>query len=105
MWLSASKTGKSNVALIGSLLLASPCSFRGRNYVTTFENYVIVPCARHNPEREGPLTAVMQGVGILEVAEHTFLPAASALMSDWGAEVIKIVHAERGDATRGPAST
>ena len=51
------------------------------------------------------MTAVMQGVRILEVAEHTFVPAASALLSDWGAEVIKIEHAERGDAMRGLAST
>jgi crotonobetainyl-CoA:carnitine CoA-transferase CaiB-like acyl-CoA transferase len=47
----------------------------------------------------------MQGVRILEVAEHTFVPAASALLSDWGAEVIKIEPVERGDAMRGLAST
>ncbi len=39
------------------------------------------------------------------MAEHTFVPAASALLSDWGAEVIKIEHVERGDAMRGLAST
>ena len=50
------------------------------------------------------MTAVLQGVRILEVAEHTFVPAASALLSDWGAEVIKIEHVERGDAMRGLAS-
>ncbi len=50
------------------------------------------------------MTGVMQGVRILEVAEHTFVPAASALMADWGAEVIKIEHVERGDAMRGLAS-
>ena len=51
------------------------------------------------------MTAVLRGVRILEVAEHTFVPAASALLSDWGAEVIKIEHVERGDAMRGLAST
>jgi len=51
------------------------------------------------------MTDVMQGVRILEVAEHTFVPAASALLADWGAEVIKIEHVERGDAMRGLAST
>src|SRR4051812_13041473 len=51
------------------------------------------------------MTAVLQGVRILEVAEHTFVPAASALLSDWGAEVIKIEHVERGDAMRGLAAT
>ena len=51
------------------------------------------------------MTAVMEGVRILEVAEHTFVPAASALLSDWGADVIKIEHVERGDAMRGLASS
>jgi crotonobetainyl-CoA:carnitine CoA-transferase CaiB-like acyl-CoA transferase len=51
------------------------------------------------------VTAILQGVRILEVAEHTFVPAAAALMSDWGAEVVKIEHIERGDAMRGLAST
>ena len=47
----------------------------------------------------------MQGVRVLEVAEHTFVPAASALLAEWGAEVIKIEHVERGDAMRGLASS
>ncbi len=51
------------------------------------------------------MTAVMQGVRILEVAEHTFVPAASALLAEWGAEVIKVEHVERGDAMRGLASS
>ena len=51
------------------------------------------------------MSAVMEGVRILEVAEHTFVPAASALLADWGAEIIKIEHVERGDAMRGLAST
>jgi len=51
------------------------------------------------------VTAVLQGVRVLEVAEHTFVPAASALLSDWGAEVIKIEHVQRGDAMRGLASS
>src|SRR6516225_10550027 len=51
------------------------------------------------------LADIMEGVRILEVAEHTFVPAASALLSDWGAEVIKIEHPQRGDAMRGLASS
>jgi crotonobetainyl-CoA:carnitine CoA-transferase CaiB-like acyl-CoA transferase len=50
-------------------------------------------------------TNVMEGIRILEVAEHTFVPAASAILSDWGAEVIKIEHVERGDAMRGLMKT
>lgn len=51
------------------------------------------------------MTSILQGVRVLEVAEHTFVPAASALLADWGAEVIKIEHPERGDAMRGLAMT
>ena len=51
------------------------------------------------------MTDIMKGVRILEVAEHTFVPAASAILADWGAEVIKIEHPERGDAMRGLASS
>jgi len=51
------------------------------------------------------MTNVMEGFRVLEVAEHTFVPAAAALLADWGAEVIKIEHVERGDAMRSLAST
>ncbi len=51
------------------------------------------------------MTAVLEGVRILEVAEQTFVPAASALLADWGADVVKIEHVERGDAMRGLASS
>ncbi len=47
----------------------------------------------------------MKGVRVLEVAEHTFVPAASAVLSDWGADIIKVEHAERGDAMRGLGRT
>ncbi|MFB0874889.1 MULTISPECIES: CaiB/BaiF CoA transferase family protein [unclassified Sphingobium] len=33
---------------------------------------------------------VMAGIKVLEVAEHTFVPAASMILGDWGADVIKI---------------
>ncbi len=51
------------------------------------------------------MTDVMKGVRVLEVAEHMFVPAASAILSDWGADVIKVEHHERGDAMRGLGST
>ena len=47
----------------------------------------------------------MEGIRILEVADHTFVPAASAILADWGADVIKIEHVERGDAMRGLVKT
>jgi crotonobetainyl-CoA:carnitine CoA-transferase CaiB-like acyl-CoA transferase len=51
------------------------------------------------------MTDVMRGVRILEVAEQTFVPAASGVLADLGAEVIKIEPAQRGDALRGHAFT
>ncbi|MBL7500998.1 CoA transferase [Frankia sp. CNm7] len=50
------------------------------------------------------MTAVLNGVRVVEVAEHGFVPAAGALLSDWGAEVIKIEPTVRGDAARGLVS-
>src|ERR1700689_3162148 len=47
----------------------------------------------------------MEGVRVLEVAGPPFVPAASALLADWGADVIKIEPIERGDAMRGLAAT
>jgi crotonobetainyl-CoA:carnitine CoA-transferase CaiB-like acyl-CoA transferase len=47
------------------------------------------------------MTLVMQGVRVLEVAQHTFVPAAGAVLADWGADVIKIEHPVRGDVMRG----
>lgn len=33
------------------------------------------------------MAEILRGVRVLEVAEHTFVPAASTLLADWGAEV------------------
>lgn len=47
------------------------------------------------------MTQVMRGVRILELAQFTFVPAAGAVLADWGADVIKIEHPVRGDTQRG----
>jgi crotonobetainyl-CoA:carnitine CoA-transferase CaiB-like acyl-CoA transferase len=47
------------------------------------------------------MTKVMKGITVLEVAQHTFVPSAGAILADWGADVIKIEHPIRGDAMRG----
>lgn len=47
------------------------------------------------------MTQVMKGIRILEVAQFTFVPAAGAILADWGADVIKVEHPVRGDAQRG----
>ncbi|OBG33008.1 carnitine dehydratase [Mycobacterium alsense] len=43
----------------------------------------------------------MAGVRVLEVAQWTFVPAAGAVLADWGADVLKIEHPRTGDAQRG----
>ncbi len=43
----------------------------------------------------------MQGVRVLEMAQFTFVPAAGAILADWGADVIKVEHPVRGDTQRG----
>jgi len=47
------------------------------------------------------MTRVMKGIRVLEVAQHTFVPAAGGILADWGADVVKIEHPVRGDAMRG----
>jgi crotonobetainyl-CoA:carnitine CoA-transferase CaiB-like acyl-CoA transferase len=47
------------------------------------------------------LVSVMQGVRVIEVADYIFVPAAAGVLADWGADVIKVEHHERGDAMRG----
>ena len=50
------------------------------------------------------MQGVMDGVRVLEVAQFWFVPSAGAVLSDWGANVIKIEHPERGDGQRGLAN-
>ena len=44
----------------------------------------------------GPL----EGVRVVEVASFVFVPAAAAILADWGAEVIKVERPEWGDPVR-----
>jgi crotonobetainyl-CoA:carnitine CoA-transferase CaiB-like acyl-CoA transferase len=43
----------------------------------------------------------MEGVRVLEVAAWTYVPAAGAVLAEWGADVIKVEHPETGDPQRG----
>jgi crotonobetainyl-CoA:carnitine CoA-transferase CaiB-like acyl-CoA transferase len=47
------------------------------------------------------MTAVMEGVRVVEVAAWTYVPIAGAVLAEWGADVIKIEHPETGDPQRG----
>jgi crotonobetainyl-CoA:carnitine CoA-transferase CaiB-like acyl-CoA transferase len=46
----------------------------------------------------------MEGVRMIEVAAWTFVPAAGAVLADWGADVVKIEHPLGGDPQRGLAA-
>ncbi len=43
---------------------------------------------------------VFEGVRVVELASYLFVPAAGAILSDWGADVVKIEHPERPDPQR-----
>jgi crotonobetainyl-CoA:carnitine CoA-transferase CaiB-like acyl-CoA transferase len=46
----------------------------------------------------------LSGFRVLEVAAWTFVPAAGAILADWGADVIKVEHPQLGDPQRGLVS-
>ena len=50
------------------------------------------------------MSSALEGVKILEVAAWTFVPAAGAVLADWGADVIKVEHPVMGDPQRGLVS-
>ncbi|MET9387073.1 CoA transferase [Streptomyces sp. NPDC002928] len=43
----------------------------------------------------------LEGIRVIEVAMYGFVPAAGAVLADWGADVVKIEHAVHGDPQRG----
>jgi crotonobetainyl-CoA:carnitine CoA-transferase CaiB-like acyl-CoA transferase len=44
---------------------------------------------------------IMEGIRVVELASWVFVPSAGAILSDWGAEVVKIEHPVTGDPCRG----
>src|SRR5215470_13064195 len=47
------------------------------------------------------MAQVLEGVRVIEVAQWWFVPAAGAVLADWGADVIKVEHPVSGDPQRG----
>ena len=45
--------------------------------------------------------AALKGIRVVEVATWTFVPAAGAVLADWGADVVKVEHPATGDPQRG----
>ena len=44
---------------------------------------------------------ILKGVRVVEVSSWLFVPAAGAVLADWGADVIKVEHPVTGDPIRG----
>jgi crotonobetainyl-CoA:carnitine CoA-transferase CaiB-like acyl-CoA transferase len=47
------------------------------------------------------VSQTMKGIRVLEVAQWWFVPASTAILADWGADVIKVEHPVTGDPMRG----
>lgn len=43
---------------------------------------------------------VLEGIRVVELASYLFVPAAGAILAEWGADVIKVEHPERPDPQR-----
>jgi crotonobetainyl-CoA:carnitine CoA-transferase CaiB-like acyl-CoA transferase len=50
------------------------------------------------------MASALSGIRVIEVAAWTFVPAAGAVLADWGADVIKVEHPVGGDPQRGLVS-
>jgi len=51
------------------------------------------------------MSDILSGVKVLEVAAWTFVPAAGAVLAEWGADVVKVEHPVGGDPQRGLISS
>ena len=58
----------------------------------------------HRSKERATMATALSGFRVLEVAAWTFVPAAGAVLADWGADVIKVEHPETGDPQRGLVS-
>lgn len=59
------------------------------------------PDDRRTSSEEIGHVGTMTGVRVLEVASWTYVPAAGAVLAEWGADVIKVEDPETGDPQRG----
>jgi hypothetical protein len=47
------------------------------------------------------MAGVLDGIRVVEVAAWGYVPSAGVVLADWGAEVFKVEHPDRGDPMRG----
>ena len=50
------------------------------------------------------MAGVLEGIRVVEVGLFALVPAAAAVLADWGADVVKVEHPEYGDPLRGLAA-
>jgi crotonobetainyl-CoA:carnitine CoA-transferase CaiB-like acyl-CoA transferase len=50
------------------------------------------------------LEPLLENIKVVELAEWGFVPSCAAVLADWGADVVKIEHPQRGDPLRGLVS-
>ncbi len=50
------------------------------------------------------MTKPLEGIRVIELATYVFVPAAAAILGDWGADVIKVEHPSYGDPGRNTAA-
>lgn len=50
------------------------------------------------------MTGMMEGIKVVEVGLFALVPAAAAVLAEWGADVVKIEHPVQGDPVRGLAA-
>jgi crotonobetainyl-CoA:carnitine CoA-transferase CaiB-like acyl-CoA transferase len=51
------------------------------------------------------VVAIMDGIRVIEVASWTYVPVAGGVLTEWGADVLKIEHPNTGDPQRGLVSS
>ncbi len=51
------------------------------------------------------MSGVLEGVRAIEIAHYAFVPAAGAILADWGADVVKIEDTNEGDPVRNSFAT
>ncbi len=47
------------------------------------------------------MITALDGIRVVELADHVFVPSAGGILADWGADVIKVEHHVHGDLVRG----
>ena len=56
------------------------------------------------PDGAAPVSDLLNGIRVVELGLFALVPAAAAVLAEWGADVVKIEHPVQGDPVRGLAA-